>query len=206
MHLAIKQLVLKWSALSLASLALCSCLGGSIAQQLASSLLMQGADKATASAMDAHERNEKLASQNKPLKDTAAPDSYQMAFLRSGFETIQPQVEALPNVPTEIESPIQIMQESKLVSVEVWNLLIGDEKQSAFEKARLQGSTNIPPKEEWSQWQIAVGAAENNPPNNNQHPITFLVPPDIGKMRSGTKAMVEVSSAGELSIARYALN
>ncbi|MDO9366715.1 MAG: hypothetical protein Q7T58_10360 [Methylotenera sp.] len=52
------------------------------------------------------------------------------------------------------------MPESKLVSVEVWNLLIGDEKQSVFEKAKLQGSTIIPPKEEWSQWQIAVGAAE----------------------------------------------
>jgi hypothetical protein len=206
MHLAIKQLILKWSTLSLTSLALCGCLGGSIAQQLASSLLMQGADKATASAMDAYDRNEKLAIQNQPLKDTATPDSYQMFFLRSGFETIQPQIEALPKVSAEIETPIQAIQESKLVSVEVWNLLIGDEKQSAFEKARLQGSTNIPPKEEWSQWQIAVGATENNPPNGNQHPITFLVPPDIGKMRSGTKAMVEVSSTGELSIARYALN
>lgn len=167
---------------------------------------MQGADQATAAAMDAHERNEKLAAQSTPLKDTAAPDDYQMAFLRLGFETIQPQVEPLPQTPSEIETPIQYMQESKLVSVEVWNLLIGDEKQSVFEKARLQGSTNIPPHQEWSQWQIAVGATENNAPNNKQQPITFLVPPNIGKMRSGTKAMVELSSAGELNIARYSLN
>jgi hypothetical protein len=205
MPLAIKQLALKWSALTLASLALCGCFGGSIAQQIARSLLLQGADKATAAAMDAHERNEKLAAQNTPLKDTV-PDEYQIAFLRSGFETIQPQVEPLPQTLYEQEVPIQFMQESKLVSVEVWNLLIGDEKQSVFEKARLQGSTIIPPKEEWSQWQIAVGAAENNPPNNKQQPITFLVSPDIGKMRSGTKVIVELSSAEELSIARYALN
>lgn len=205
MPLAIKQLALKWSALTLASLALCGCLGGSIAQQIARSLLLQGADKATAAAMDAHERNEKSAAQNAPLKDTV-PDDYQIAFLRSGFATIQPQVEPLPQTLYEQEVPIQFMQESKLVSVEVWNLLIGDEKQSVFEKARLQGSTIIPPQEEWSQWQIAVGAAENNPPNNEQQPITFLVSPDIGKMRSGTKVIVELSSAEELSIARYALN
>lgn len=206
MPFAIKQLAIKWCTLTLASLALCGCLGGSIAQQIARSLLMQGADQATAAAMDAHERNEKLAAQSTPLKDTAAPDDYQMAFLRLGFETIQPQVEPLPQTPSEIETPIQYMQESKLVSVEVWNLLIGDEKQSVFEKARLQGSTNIPPHQEWSQWQIAVGATENNAPNNKQQPITFLVPPNIGKMRSGTKAMVELSSAGELNIARYSLN
>ncbi|OGV77796.1 MAG: hypothetical protein A3I83_06745 [Methylotenera sp. RIFCSPLOWO2_02_FULL_45_14] len=205
MPLAIKQLALKWSAVTLASLALCGCLGGSIAQQIARSLLLQGADKATAAAMDAHERNEKSAAQNAPLKDTV-PNDYQIAFLRSGFETIQPQVEPFPQMLYEQETPIQFMQESKLVSVEVWNLLIGDEKQSVFEKARLQGSTIIPPKEEWSQWQIAVGAAENNPSNNKQQPITFLVSPDIGKMRSGTKVIVELSSAEELSIARYALN
>jgi len=206
MPLAIKQLAIKWCTLTLASLALCGCLGGSIAQQMARSLLMQGADQATAAAMDAHERNVKLAAQSTPLKDTTAPDDYQMAFLRSGFETIQPQVEPLPQTPSEIETPIQYMQENKLVSVEVWNLLIGDEKQSVFEKARLQGSTNIPPHQEWSQWQIAVGAAESNAPNNKQQPITFLVPPNVGKMRSGTKAMVELSSAGELNIARYTLN
>src|SRR3989338_1543099 len=125
MPLAIKQLALKWSAVTLASLALCGCLGGSIAQQIARSLLLQGADKATAAAMDAHERNEKSAAQNAPLKDTV-PNDYQIAFLRSGFETIQPQVEPFPQMLYEQETPIQFMQESKLVSVEVWNLLIGD--------------------------------------------------------------------------------
>jgi len=194
---------LKQLSLLLASLALTGCFGGTVAQQLARAILMQGADKVTAAAMDAHDRNEKLASKNMASKNTEF-DDYQIAFLRSGFETIQPQVEALPQTPTQIETPVQIMQESKLVNVEVWNLLIGDEKQQLLEKARLQGSTLIPPKDEWSQWHIAVGAAEVQKSGNKQQAITFLIPPDIGKMRTGAKALVELSNAGELSIARYA--
>lgn len=199
------MLRLKQFTLLLASLALTGCLGGTIAQQLARSILIQGADKATAAAIDAHDRNEKLAAQYMVPKSTEF-DDYQIAFLRSGFETIQPQVETLPQAPTPIETPAQMMQESKLVNVEVWNLLIGDEKQQLLEKARLQGSTLIPPKDEWSQWQIAVGAADDQKSGNKQQAITFLIPPDIGKMRTGAKALVELSNAGELSIARYASN
>jgi len=196
---------LKQFSLLLASLALTGCLGGTIAQQLARSILIQGADKATAAAVDAHDRNEKIASQYMTPKSTEF-DDYQIAFLRSGFEPIQPQTEPLPQTPTQIETPVQMMQESKLVNVEVWNLLIGDEKQQLLEKARLQGSTLIPPKDEWSQWQIAVGAAEDQKSGNKQQAITFLIPPDIGKMRTGAKALVELSNTGELSIARYTPN
>jgi len=65
----------------------------------------------------------------------------------------------------------------------------------------------IPPKEEWSRWQIAVGAADNNQRSSkNKESLIFLIPPDIGKLRSGGKALVEVQTNGELSIARYALN
>jgi len=191
-------------------MALGGCFGGSVAQQLVSSILMHGADQATASAMDAQERNDKIIARNTPLKDTP-PTDLQIALLHSGFEQVQPPpaqvlIEPLPALHAEAETPIKIIQESKLVSVEVWNLLIGDEKQHLLETARLKGSTVIPPKEEWSQWQIAVGAAETRPANNRQPAITFLIPPDIGKMRTGNKAMVELSSAGELSIARYPLN
>lgn len=45
------------------------------------------------------------------------------------------------------------------------------------------------------------------PKNTNaQQAITFLIPPEMGKMHSGAKALVELSSVGELSVARYALN
>lgn len=199
---------IQWLTLSLVSFSLCACLGGSVTQQLARSLFMRGADAATASAMDAQERKEKLAKQQMPLKDTV-PDKYQIAFLNSSFEEVTPQIESLPTMSLEDEEPVQWMQETKLVQVEVWSLLVGDEKQGVFEKAKLQGSTSIPPKAEWQQWQIAIGATDNtigNKKSNVQQSITFLIPPEMGKIHSGTKAVVELSGNGELNVARYALN
>lgn len=200
-----KLLALKWSSLALLSLTLCGCFGGTIAQQLARSILIQGADKATANAIEAQERYDIQTSKRTPLKDNVS-DDYQIAFLGLGFKPIEAQIEPLPQTPIAVEEPIQIIQETKLVNVEVWNLLIGDEKLRTLEKASLQGSTIVPPKTEWSEWQIAVGAPENAASDNEHGAITFLIPPDIGKMHSGAKAMVELSSANELSIARYALN
>ncbi len=208
--------IIKLVTLVLASMLLSGCFGGTIAQQIARSILMHGADKVTEAAFDAQDRNERIAAQNITLKNTEL-DKYQIAFLNSGFDTIQPQVEALPQVDVQTEAPVKTMQTSKLVNVEVWNLLIGDEKQHLLEKERLQGSTLIPPKEEWSQWQIAVGATgagegtqttnqSNTPASKQEQAITFLVPPDIGRMHSGAKVLVEVSNKGELNIARYSLN
>jgi len=191
----------------LAALLLTGCFGGTAAQQLVRSIFMHGADKATAAAIDAHERREKLAAQYM-VPNSKELDAYQLAFLRSGFNVIQPQVEALPQVAAqpEPEPAPQELQASKLVSVEVWSLLIGDEKQKLLEKARLQGSHLIPPKEQWPSWHLAIGASDEMKAGNQRESIIFLIPPDIGKMRSGTKALVELPSNGELSIARYTLN
>jgi hypothetical protein len=198
----------KWLTIALVSTALtcclAGCLGGTVAQQIARSVLMQGADKATAAALDAHDRNEKIAAQKLPLKDTA-PDPYKVAFLNSGFEKVAIQVEPLPASSIEEEKPSQTIQEAQLVQVEVWSFLVGDEKQRTFEQARIQGSPEIPPKDQWQLWQIAIGAADNKQSSNKQ-PITFLIPPEIGKMHSGEKVWVELSNVGELNIARYALN
>jgi len=191
--------------MSLTALLLTGCFGGTIAQQLARSLFMHGADKATAAAVDAHERNEKRAAQYLVPNNTKL-DDYQIAFLNSGFEVIQPQIETLPQTAEQPESVSQELQVSRLVNVEVWSLLIGDEKQRLLEKSRLQGSQLIPPKEEWSTWYVAIGASNDIKTNNNPEPIIFLIPPDIGKMRSGSRALVELPNNGELSIARYAVN
>lgn len=200
---------IKWLILALVYSSLCACLGGSVAQQIARSIFTKGVDAATASAIDAQERKEKLAAEQMPLKDTV-PDKYQIAFLNSSFDEITAQIEPLPTMPLEDEEPVQRMQETKLVQVEVWSLLAGDEKQGVFEKARIQGSTSIPPKAEWQQWQIAVGATDNTTSNKKisgrQQAITFLIPPEMGKIHSGTKAVVELSGTGELNVARYALN
>lgn len=200
---------IKWLMIGLLSAALSGCFGGTIAQQVVRAILIKGADKATAAAVDAHERKE-------TQRRDAAPDKYKVAFVNSGFENVTAQIEPLPVVPLEDEKPIQVMQETQLVQVEVWNMLVGDEKQRVLEKARMQGAISIPPKDEWQQWQLAIGGAENiqagskqgsgNPPSHQQQVITFLIPPDFGKMHSGAKALVELSNAGELSIARYTLN
>lgn len=195
-----RHLITKCLLIGFVSSALSGCLGGSIAQQIVSSMLMKGADKATAMSLDAQERTNKEAAQKMPLKDTA-PDPYKVAFLKAGFENVTIKIEPLPEVPLEAEKPVQMMQETRLVQVEIWNLLIGDEKQQVFEKAQSQGAVGIPPKSEWQQWQIAIGGTENN-----KQAITFLIPPEMGKVHSGEKAVVELSSLGELNIARYTLN
>ena len=201
---------IKWLLITLVSTALCGCLGGTVAQQLARAVLMQGADQATAAAIDAQEKNDKLVAQKMPLKDTP-PDPYKIAFVNAAFKTVSAKVEPLPATPLDEETPVQIMQETKLVKVEVWNLLVGDEKQNILQKARVQGATGLPPQAEWKQWQIAIGAADNNQASNQKtsdkpQPITFLIPPEIGKMHSGEKALVELSGTGELNVARYAVN
>lgn len=201
-HLIPRQhLLLRRCLPIIGALMLSACFGGTIAQQIASSIIMQGADQLTATALDAHERNEKLTKQTMTLPRNTEMDDYQIAFLRSGFESVQPHIEPLPQNVAKIETPVPVIQESKLVSVEVWNLLIGEEKLRLLEKERLKGSPILPPQTEWSAWHLAVGAAEDN-----QQAVTFLIPPDMGKLHSGGKAMVELSVTGELSIARYALN
>lgn len=195
----------RWLALILLAATLCSCVGAPIAQQIVQSILLHGADKATAAAMDANEEKQKMAAQNMPLKDTT-PDKYDIAFLNTGFEEVKPQIEPLPQQTSiDEEKPAQLMQETKLVQVEVWSLLIGDEKQHILEAAKKQGSTELPPENEWQQSQIAIGAT-NSTKLNKQEVITFLIPAEIGKLHSGSKALVELSTAGQLSVARYAVN
>lgn len=195
----------RWLTLALLASALCGCLGGAIAQQLVQSMLLQGADKATAAAIEANEEKQKIAAQNMPLKDTT-PDKYDIAFLNTGFQEVKPQIEPLPQQTSiDEEKPVQLMQESKLVQVEVWSLLIGDEKQHILEVAKKQGSTELPPENEWQQSQIAIGATSSTK-LNKQEVITFLIPAEIGKLHSGSKALVELSTAGQLSVARYAVN
>lgn len=45
----------KWLSLVLLTSALCGCFGGTIAQQIMQSILLHGADKATAASLDANE-------------------------------------------------------------------------------------------------------------------------------------------------------
>lgn len=201
----IKLSLSRWSALVLMTAALCSCVGAPIAQQIVQSILLHGADKATAAALDATEEKQKIAAQNMPLKNTT-PDKYDIGFINAGFEVVKPQIEPLPQQTSiEEDKPLQLIQETKLVQVEVWSLLIGDEKQHILQAAKTQGSTELPPENEWQQSQIAIGATSSSKLNKREV-ITFLIPVELGRLHSGSKALVELSTAGQLSVARYAVN
>lgn len=187
-----------------ASLLMTGCLGGTVAQQIARSIATSVADNAIDNAMEA---NEKSARAKQPsinaLLYNPTPDPYRNAMLNMEFAPIKAVTEPLPNYPAEQdETTIVILKTNPLVQVELFNLLIGEEKLSVLEKARLQGSLNIPDKSEWSEWQVATGKIQSD----NHHTsdmIMFLLPPEFGKLPSGTVATVELANAGEISIARY---
>jgi len=84
------------------------------------------------------------------------------------------------------------------VRVELFNLLIGDEKNAIYENARLIGASNLPQKREWQSWNVATGVVENS-----KNIITFLIPPEFGKLPSGAVAIVELAGPGDLNVARY---
>lgn len=178
---------------------LSSCLGGSVAQQIARSIATSVADKAVASAIDAQERKDREP-KNIVLKDTV-PDDYWLAMATSGFQEVKPIAEPLPEQAEETETPIQVVQSNQLVRVELFNLLIGEEKAAVYEKARLMGATSLPKQREWQNWGVGTGIIQKD-----KKIITFLIPPEFGKLPSGTVAVVELANPGELNVARYKAN
>lgn len=188
--------------LTLVLLALGGCMGGPIAQQLASSIIMRAADKAVSNSIENNIRAQEEADRNKPLPDKI-PDEYWAAFLTSGFSEVNPVIEPLPQAakPAMLKKT-PAAQTSQLVRVELWNVMLGDEKLSVLEKARLMGATALPPKDQWSRWKVATGAIANG----GEEPLVFLIPPEFGKVSSGQHAVVELTGLGELHVARYPLN
>jgi hypothetical protein len=183
---------------------LSGCLGGTIAQQIARSIATSIADKAVGNAVEAQERKNEL---NDPKYSAviqhSANDPYRNAMLTGRFATIKAVEEPLPNYPvTEQEIPVVILKTNPLVQVELFNLLIGEEKNAVLEKAMLTGALNLPDKGEWGDWNVATGKVTSNT-GDAEKIITFLIPPEFGKPTSGSNAMVELSNAGDMNIARY---
>jgi len=199
------------------AITLSGCMGGSVAQQIATSLLTRGADKVVNNAYEAQQRE---IESRATLKDTP-PDPYLYAFITSGFETIAPAVEALPAsastvggtalmeskndaaepTPALTNTNLASAQATRLVHVEIWSLIIGDEKNSLLEKARLLGA-EVPPKGEWERWKVATGTLIDD--KNKQ--ITFLIPPEFGRIGSGGRVVVEMTEPSQINMARYAAN
>lgn len=172
------------------------CMGAPLAQQLLTSVVMNGADNIMNNAYEAQQRE---VINHRVLKDSP-PDDYWASFVSAGFQNVAPIAEPLPLVDEPARKPIPegLIETSPFVRVEVWNMLIGEEKLSVLEKAYAAGSTNLPPKNEWGQLHIATGALEGQ----NQ-PIVFMVPKEIGKLSSGQQTIVQIANSGDLNIARY---
>jgi hypothetical protein len=219
---------LGYVAMFSAACLLSGCLGGTIAQQIVRSIATRVADKAVARAMDVDEdqtqsnrdtfnvaRQEELAAPSATLPGATASnatpqtkkaanvevDDYTYALATFRFKPVQPIAEPLPEEIVEVETRVAIVQGNQLVRVELFNLLIGEEKNVVYESARLMGATSLPPKREWQNWQVGVGAIEHS-----KKVVTFLIPPEFGKLPSGAMAMVELAGPGELNIARYEPN
>ena len=210
----------KYIALFSAVFVLSGCLGGSIAQQIVSSIATRMADRAVANAMDVQDgpSNRKpdnsaynpyansIANSNATVKNTAVqktpPDPYQLTFVNAAFEpvkaTSEPLSDSRPEQAEAVETRVAITEGNQLVRVELFNLLIGEEKNAIYEKARLLGATSLPQKREWQRWSVGTGLSQGD-----KKVITFLIPPEFGKLPSGSIAMVELASPGELNVARY---
>ena len=212
----------RYIALFSAACVLSGCLGGSIAQQIVSSIVTRVADRAVANAMDVQDgpSNRKpdnsaynpyansIASSNnnasvkKTVVQNTPPDPYQVAFVNAAFEpvktTSEPLSDSRPEQAEEVETRVAITEGNQLVRVELFNLLIGEEKNAVYEKARLLGATTLPKQREWQRWSVGTGLSQSD-----KKVITFLIPPEFGKLPSGSIAMVELASPGELNVARY---
>ncbi len=226
-----KIITFKYITTLLATASLLSgCLGGTVAQQIVRSIATSVADKVAANALDVQDIDvqeidaddvsvrdkSQRRSNNIALKNTA-PDPYLIAFASARFDELKPIAEPLPETLTEIETPVAVVISSQLVRVELFNLLIGDEKAAVYTKAQLLGATLLPKPREWKLWQVATGKikTEANHSEANQSEatlkqsqqlITFLIPPEFGKLPSGSVTVVELANAGELNIARYKVN
>jgi hypothetical protein len=221
----------KLTALLLTVTMLSGCLGGTVAQQIARSIATSVADKAVARSMGVEEEQEytdaqyaaaeKLSNENTAvqrsftqsgnspftapanhqhsaqLKETE-PDDFAYMLATASFLPVKPIAEPLPEEPIEQEAKVEVIQSNQLVRVELFNLLIGVEKNAVYEEARLVGAINLPQKHQWKNWQVGVGVIEHS-----KKMITFLIPPEFGKLPSGAITTVEIAGAGELNIARY---
>ncbi|HEY3301663.1 MAG TPA: hypothetical protein VGJ90_12905 [Methylophilaceae bacterium] len=151
-------------------------------------------------------------------------DKYLSAFLFSGFEETPPntpdinKAEAAPT-PT-VESEPATIEASHLVSVEVWSIILGEEKISLLAKAQNLGATQLPPPREWHEWRMAIGSLEglgfnregldrdgletkSNNESDAKKTILFIAPPDFAKFKNGDHVIVEILNSGGVHIARY---
>jgi hypothetical protein len=91
------------------------------------------------------------------------------------------------------------IEASHLVSVEVWSIILGEEKIALLTKAQKLGATQLPPPSEWHLWKMAMGNLESD----TKKTILFIASPDFAKFKNGDHVIVEISNSGGVHLARY---
>lgn len=192
-----KHKIAHYAILCVAFLLLSGCLGGTVAQQIARSIATSIADKTIASAMDVNEEAKSGPQQNTTLQDRA-PSELSMVLMTSRFRSLPNHEQVAINEPAD--ESMQISQVSPLVRVQLFNFIIGDERKSIIDNANSDSALNSSYQQNWEHWIVASGIVEDS-----NEPIIFLIPPEIGKLASGSIAIVELANRGNVSIARYAV-
>ena len=185
----------RYLVISISTLLLTGCLGGTIAQQIARSIATSVADSAIANAMDVSEDAQEKPRQSSTLSNRR-PSDLALAISRTSFKKAETQSQDITHETKQ--KKMQIIQSSALVHVKVFNTIVGKEKNSYFEQAKIVGALNLPQEEEWHLWHVATGEIINS-----ETPITFIIPPILGKPVSGTTTIVELANIGDVNIARY---
>lgn len=193
--------MLRWFILAFTLATLTGCFGGSIGQQLARSIAVQGADKITSDAFESQQRKEEEARRTVVLKDTV-PDEYWIAFANSAFLPAPQEGSPADNASAQKPAEAPHIEVTRFVRVELWNLVLGEEKRLILDRARNLPVTGAYPASEWQNWQVATGALEGE----KDKPIIFLIPPGFGKVHSGEVTLVEMAALGDLNVARYPAN
>lgn len=173
---------------------LSGCMGGSIARQVASSIAMQIADRAVGHALDEPQVQEQ--GQTNRLLMRPGLDPYQEAFLRA--QLVVPPAPVAPPLPKPDPAESAVPLVTPLTTVEIWGMVIGEEKQSMLENMRELGIASLPPEHTWDQWQLAEGGV----PEMSDRALLILVPPELGKMHSGDHAVIELGVANGLYVAK----
>jgi hypothetical protein len=146
-------------------------------------------------------------------------DKYLSAFLFSGFEETPANTQDINKAETAptpaAESEPATIEASHLVNVEVWSIILGEEKISLLTKAQNLGATQLPPPSEWHEWKMGIGSIElpsldragiesaNDIKSDTKKTILFIAPPSFAKFKNGDRVIVEILSNGGVHIARY---
>jgi hypothetical protein len=170
------------------------CVGAPVARQIASSAVTQTADHVTGKMVEAHEQSQRQQTLDLTFKDSVG-DEYWALFATMQFPDLPP----TPPAPEETPPAPPTATSSRLVPVQIWGLVVGDEKNTVLERMRRNGSQIVPSQEEWDRWQLATGGLDGR--SGGQ--LYLLLPPDFGRVHSGDRAIVEIAGVGGVHIARY---